>query len=164
MPNLLASLTSLFQGSPSEPDFDLDAHIAKTCTKWDVAKRLADEIHAELQETSLNNAEDMPRYQRILSDYADYAIYAALLKRQLDQLMPTAGSDDYEAILDKCYGGSPLREVLMEAVDREMDSEIALLRQQYRAPLLTDPLPSLHEVQHQGTVQPQNTQNMRRAI
>jgi hypothetical protein len=94
---------------------------------------VADDIHAELQAMPLNNEEDMPRYQRTLADYADYTIYVALMKRQLDQLMPGAGIDDYTAILDKCYGASPIRDVFKETVNQEMDSEIALLRKQYRA-------------------------------
>ena len=41
-----------------------------------------DDVHAELQELPLNNAEDLPRFHRTLVDYAAHAMYAALMKAQ----------------------------------------------------------------------------------
>jgi hypothetical protein len=121
-------LSFLFQEPPSEKP--LDAQVAKTCTKWDVAQMVMDDKHAALQEMPLNNAEDMPRFQQTLVDYAAYAIYAALMKRQLDQLMPGAGIDDYTVVLDQCYGKSPLNKVFKEAINKEMDAEMAPLLEQ----------------------------------
>ncbi len=137
MQNPLSFLGLLFQEPPSEQP--LDAHVAKTCTKWDVAQMIMDDVHAELQAMPLNNAEDLPRFHRTLVDYAAYAMYAALMKRQLDQLMPGAGTDDYQAVLDKCYGLTPLRSVLREAVDKEIDVEIAPLKEQFHAALTAAP-------------------------
>src|SRR2546430_10216338 len=131
MANPLSFLGALFQESPSEEP--LDARLAKTCTKWDVAQMVMDDVHAELQAMPLNNAEDLPRFHRTLADYAVYTMYAALMKRQLDQLMPGAGIDDYTAVLDKCYGKSPLNDVFREAVNKEIDTEIAPLKEQFQA-------------------------------
>ena len=121
-------LSFLFQEPPSEQP--LDAQVAKTCTKWDVAQMVMDDMHAELQAMPLNNAEDLPRFHRTLVDYAAYATYAALMKRQLDHLMPGAGIEDYTAVLDQCYGKSPLNDVFREAINKEMDAEMAPLREQ----------------------------------
>jgi hypothetical protein len=145
MQNLLSSLGSLFQ----EPHVEqpLDARIAKTCTKWDTAQGVTDEVHAELQAMPLNNAEDLPRFQRTLVDYAAYTMYAALMKRQLDQLMPGAGVEDYQAVLDKCYGQSPLFGVLREAVNKELDAEIAPLKAQFHAALAAAPSSWVQRVQ-----------------
>jgi hypothetical protein len=133
MLNPFSYLGSLLQEPHSEPP--LDARIAKTFTKWDVAQMVMDDVHAELQAMPLNNAEDWPRFQRTLVDYAIYSTYAALMKRQLDHLMPGAEDKDYEAMQHQCYGRSPLRSVLKEAVDQEMDTEIAPLKQQFHAAL-----------------------------
>lgn len=66
MPHPLAYLGSLFQEpQPAQP---LDARLAKTCTKWDVAQMVTDDVHAELQAMPLNNAEDLPRFHRTLVD------------------------------------------------------------------------------------------------
>jgi len=143
----LAFLGILFQEPPSEQP--LDARIAKTCTKWDVAQMVMDDVHAELQAMPLNNAEDLPRFHRTLVDYAAYAMYAALMKRQLDQIMPGAGVEDYQAVLDKCYGLTPLRSVLREAVDKEMDAEMAPLREQLTVSLSVSPSSWVQRV-HQG--------------
>ncbi len=137
MPHPLAYLGSLFQEPP--PEQPLDARLAKTCTKWDVAQMVMDDVHAALQAMPLNNAEDLPRFHRTLVDYAAYTMYAALMKRQLDQLMPGAGVDDYQAVLDQCYGKSPLNGVLREAVNKEIDTEIAPLREQFQAALAAAP-------------------------
>ena len=107
MQNPFAYLGALFQESPSEQP--IDARVAKTFTKWDVAQMMMDNVHSELQAMPLNNAEDWPRFQRTLVDYAAYSTYAALMKRQLDQLMPDAEEKDYEEIQHKCYGLSPCR-------------------------------------------------------
>jgi hypothetical protein len=158
MQNPLAYLGALFQESP--PEQPLDARVAKTFTKWDVAQMILDDVHAELQKMPLNNAEDWPRFQRTLEDYAAYSTYAALMKRQLDQLMPGAGNKDYEAIQHQCYGRSPMSDVLKEAVNQEMDREMAPLKEQFHTTLAASPdswveriqqskaLPQL--VKHQG--------------
>jgi len=138
-------LSFLFQEPPSEQP--LDARVAKTCTKWDVAQMIMDDVHAALQEMPLNNDEDLPRFHRTLVDYAAYAVYAALMKRQLDQFMPGAGVEDYQAVLDKCYGLTPLRSVLREAVDKEMDAEIAPLKEQFHAALAAAPSSWVQRVQ-----------------
>ena len=44
--------------------------------------------------------------------------------------MPGAGIDDYPAVLDQCYGKSPLRSVFREAMNKEMDADMAPLREQ----------------------------------
>ena len=49
-------LSFLFQEPSSEQP--LDARVAKTCTEWDVAQMVMDDVHAALQEMPLNNAED----------------------------------------------------------------------------------------------------------
>jgi hypothetical protein len=100
---------------------------------------ILDDVHAELQAMPLNNAEDWPRFQRTLVDYAAYSTYAALMKRQLDQLMPGAEDKDYQAMQHKCYGLSPLSEVLKEAVNKEMDTEIAPLKAQFHTALAASP-------------------------
>jgi hypothetical protein len=71
------------------------------------------------------------------------------VKRQLDHLMPGAGIEDYTAVLDQCYGKSPLREVLREAVDKEMDAEMAPLREQLKVSLSVSPSSWVQRV-HQG--------------
>jgi len=71
------SFLGLFQESPSAQP--LDAQVAKTCTKWDVAQAVMDDVHAELQAMPLNNAEDLPRFHRTLVDCAAYAMSAALM-------------------------------------------------------------------------------------
>ena len=139
------SFLGLFQESPSAQP--LDAQVAKTCTKWDVAQGVMDDVHAELQAMPLNNAEDLPRFHRTLVDYAAYAMYAAMMKRQLDQLMPGAGVEDYQAVLHKCYSLSPLRSVLREAVDKEMDAEMAPLREQLHVSLSVSPSSWVQRVQ-----------------
>jgi hypothetical protein len=138
-------LSFLFQELPSAQP--LDAQVAKTCTKWDVAQGVMDDIHAELQAMPLNNAEDLPRFQRTLVDYAAYATYAALMKRQLDHLMPGAGNDDYQAILHQCYGRSPLNDVFKEAINKEMDAEMAPLREQLNVSLSVSPSSWVQRVQ-----------------
>jgi hypothetical protein len=138
-------LSFLFQEPPSEQP--LDAQVAKTCTKWDVAQMVMDDIHAELQAMPLNNAEDLPRFHRTLVDYAAYATYAALMKRQLDQLMPGAGVDDYTAVLDQCYGKSPLNDVFREAINKEMDADMAPLREQLHVSLSVSPSSWVQRVQ-----------------
>jgi hypothetical protein len=138
-------LSFLFQEPPSEQP--LDARVAKTCTKWDVAQMVMDDVHAALQEMPLNNAEDLPRFHRTLVDYAAYAMYAALMKRQLDQLMPGAGIDDYTAILDQCYGKSPLNNVFREAINKEMDADMAPLREQLHVSLSVSPSSWVQRVQ-----------------
>jgi len=130
-------LSFLFQEPPSEQP--LDARVAKTCTKWDVAQMVMDDVHAALQE--------MPRFHRTLVDYAAYAMYAALMKRQLDQLMPGAGIDDYTAILDQCYGKSPLNNVFREAINKEIDAEMAPLREQLQVQLSVSPTSWVQRVQ-----------------
>jgi hypothetical protein len=138
-------LSFLFQELQSEKP--LDAQVAKTCTKWDVAQGVMDDVHAELQAMPLNNAEDLPRFHRTLVDYAAYAMYAALMKRQLDQLMPGAGIDDYTAVLDKCYGKSPLNNVFREAINKEMDADMAPLREQLQVQLSISPSSWVQRVQ-----------------
>jgi hypothetical protein len=108
---------------------------------------LTDDLREALQELPLNTAEDLARFQSTLADYAAYMQYAALMKRQLDRLMPGAESDDYWAVLDKCYGTSPLREVFREAVNREMDAEIAPLMEQFRRALEVVPASWVQRVQ-----------------
>ena len=39
----------------------------------------------------------------------------------------------------QCYGRSPLRSVLKEAVDQEMDAEMAPLKEQFHTALAADP-------------------------
>jgi hypothetical protein len=56
MQNPLAFLGVLFQ--EPQPEQPLDARIAKTCTKWDVAQGITDEVHAELQAMPLNKGSD----------------------------------------------------------------------------------------------------------
>jgi len=70
-------LSFLFQEPSSEQP--LDARVAKTCTEWDVAQMVMDDVHAALQEMPLNNAEDLPRFHRTLVDCAAYAMSAALM-------------------------------------------------------------------------------------
>jgi hypothetical protein len=53
----------------------------------------------------------------------------------------------YWAVLDKCYGTSPLREVFREAVNREMDAEIAPLMEQFRRALEVAPASWVQRVQ-----------------
>jgi hypothetical protein len=149
MQNPLSSLGLLFQ--EPQPEQPLDARLAKTCTKWDVAQMVTDAVHAELQAMSLNNAEDLPRFHRTLVDYAAYTMYAALMKRHLDQLMPGAGIDDYRTVLDKCYGNGPLSGVLKEAVNKEIDMEIAPLREQFQAALAAAPSSWVQRVQQSKT-------------
>jgi len=137
MQNPLAYLGALFQEpTPEQP---LDARVAKTFTKWDVAQMIMDDVHAELQAMPLNNAEDWPRFQRTLVDYAAYSTYAALMKRQLDHLMPGAEDKDYQEMQHQCYGRSPLHSVFKEAVNQEMDTEIAPLKEQFHAALGATP-------------------------
>ena len=150
MQNPLASLVSLFQEPQSEQP--LDARIAKTCTKWDVAQMVADDIHAALQAMPRNNAEDLPRFHRPLVDYNAYTMYAALMKRHLDHLMPDAGTDDYTAVLHQCYRKSPLQEVFREAVDKEIDAEIAPLKEQFQAALAPPPSSWVQRVQQSKTL------------
>jgi hypothetical protein len=138
-------LSFLFQEPPSEKP--LDAQVAKTCTKWDVAQSVMDDVHAELQAMPLNNAEDLPRFHRTLVDYAAYAMYTALMKRQLDHLMPGAGIEDYTAILDQCYGKSPLNGVFKETINKEMDEEMAPLREQLHVSLSVSPSSWVQRVQ-----------------
>jgi hypothetical protein len=138
-------LSYLFQEPPSAQP--LDAQVAKTCTKWDVAQMVMDDIHAALQAMPLNNAEDLPRFHRTLVDYAAYATYAALMKRQLDHLMPGAGIDDYTAVLDQCYGKSPLNDVFREAINKEMDADMAPLREQLHVSLSVSPSSWVQRVQ-----------------
>jgi hypothetical protein len=138
-------LSYLFQEPPSAQP--LDAQVAKTCTKWDVAQMVMDDIHAALQAMPLNNAEDLPRFHRTLVDYAAYATYAALMKRQLDHLMPGAGIDDYTAVLDQCYGKSPLNDVFREAINQEMDADMAPLREQLHVSLSVSPSSWVQRVQ-----------------
>jgi hypothetical protein len=138
-------LSFLFQELPSERPHD--AQVAKTCTKWDMAQMVMDDVHAELQAMPLNNAEDLPRFQRTLMDYAAYTTYAALMKRQLDHLMPGAGIEDYTAVLDKCYGKSPLNEVFREVINKEMDAEMAPLREQLNVSLSGSPSSWVQRVQ-----------------
>jgi hypothetical protein len=145
MQNPLSFLGGLFQEPPSEQP--LDARVAKTCTKWDVAQMVMDDVHAALQEMPLNNAEDLPRFHRTLVDYAAYATYVALMKRQLDQLMPGAGIEDYTAVLDQCYGKSPLNNVFREAINKEMDAEMAPLREQLNVSLSVSPSSWVQRVQ-----------------
>jgi hypothetical protein len=152
MQNPLAYLGALFQESPSEQP--LDARVAKTFTKWDISQMILDDVHAELQEMPLNNAEDWPRFQRTLVDYAAYSTYAALMKRQLDQLMPGAEDKDYEAMQHKCYGRSPLSSVLKEAVNKEMDTEIDPLKQQFHTALTAAPGSWVERIQ-QSKITPQ---------
>ena len=138
-------LSFLFQEPPLEQP--LDAQVAKTCTKWDVAQMVMDDVHAALQEMPLNNAEDLPRFHQTLVDYAAYAMYAALMKRQLDHLMPGAGIEDYTAILDQCYGKSPLNGVFKETINKEMDAEMASLREQLDVSLSVSPSSWVQRVQ-----------------
>jgi hypothetical protein len=145
MQNPFSYLGSLLQAPHSEQP--LDARVAKTFTKWDVAQMVMDDVHAELQEMPLNNAEDWPRFQRTLVDYATYSTYAALMKRQLDQLIPGADDKDYQEIQHQCYGRSPLRGVLKEAVDKEMDAEIAPLKEQFHTALAAAPASWVQRVQ-----------------
>ena len=142
-------LSFLFQEPPAVKP--LDAQVAKTCTKWDVAQMITDKVHAELQAMPLNNAEDLLRFHRTLVDYAVYTMYAALMKRQLDQLMPGAGVDDYTAVLDKCYGKSPLNDMFREAVNKEIDTEIAPLKEQFQAALAPPPSSWVQRVQQSKT-------------
>jgi hypothetical protein len=138
-------LSFLFQEPPlAQP---LDAQIAKTCTKWDVAQMVMDDVHAELQAMPLNNAEDLPRFHRTLVDYAAYAMYTALMKRHLNHLMPGASDDDYQAVLDQCYGKSPLNNVFKEAINQEMDEEMAPLREQLHVSLSASPSSWVQRVQ-----------------
>jgi hypothetical protein len=125
----------------------LDAQVAKTCTKWDVAQMVMDDVHAELQAMPLNNAEDLPRFHRTLVDYAAYAMYAALMKRHLNHLMPGASGGDYQAVLDQCYGKSPLNSVFKEAINKEMDEEMAPLREQLHVSLSVSPSSWVQRVQ-----------------
>ena len=137
MQNPLAYLGTLFQEpTPEQP---LDAHIAKTFTKWDLTQMILDNVHSELQEMPLNDAEDWPRFQRTLVDYATYSTYAALMKRQLDKLMPVAEDKDYQELQHQCYGRSPLHSVLKEAVNKEMDMETAPLKEQFHTALAAAP-------------------------
>ena len=150
MLNPLALFDGLFQAEPASTQ-PLDAQVAKTCTKWDIAQLMMDNIHEELQALPLNNAEDMPRFHRSLVDYAAYATYAALMKRHLDQLLPDAGGKDYQAILHQCYGTNPLHEVFKEALNREMDAEVAPLREQFQATLPAVPASWVQRVQQRKT-------------
>jgi hypothetical protein len=149
MQNPFSYLGALFQEpTPEQP---LDARVAKTFTKWDVAQMVTDDVHSELQEMPLNNAEDWPRFQRTLVDYAAYSTYAALMKRQLDQLMPGAEDKDYQEFQHQCYGRSPLRSVLKEAVDKEMDAEIVPLKEQFHTALAAAPASWVQRVQQSQT-------------
>jgi hypothetical protein len=156
MENPLAYLGALFQESPSEQP--IDARVAKTFTKWDVAQMIMDDVHAELQAMPLNNAEDWPRFQRTLVDYAAYGTYAALMKRQLDQLIPGAEEKDYEALQHKCYRPSPLRDMLKEAVDKELDTEIAPLKEKFHTALATSSGSWVERIQQRKTA-PQLVKN-----
>jgi hypothetical protein len=149
MQNPFSYLGSLLQAPHSEQP--LDARVAKTFTKWDVAQMIMDDVHSELQEMPLNNTEDWPRFQRTLVDYAAYSTYAALMKQQLDQLMPDAADKDYQEIQHKCYELSPLRDVLKEAVDKEMDTEIAPLKEQFHRVLAAAPASWVQRVQQSKT-------------
>jgi hypothetical protein len=142
----LVNLNSSLLAEP-QPDQPLDARVAKTCTKWDVAQMMTDDLHEELQALPLNNDADVPRFQRTLADYAAYMQYTALMKRRLDQLMPGAGIHDYTAILDQCYSKTPLSNVLREAVNQEIDAEIAPLMEQCHASLSAVPSSWVQRVQ-----------------
>jgi hypothetical protein len=69
------------------------------------------------------------------------------MKRQLDHLMPGAGIEDYTAVLDKCYGKSPLNEVFREVINKEMDAEMAPLREQLNVSLSGSPSSWVQRVQ-----------------
>jgi hypothetical protein len=56
MQNPLSYLGSLL--AEPQPEQPLDAQVVKTCTKWDVAQMLTDDLHKALQELPLNTAED----------------------------------------------------------------------------------------------------------
>lgn len=107
-------------------------------------------LHRELEAMSLKNDEDMSQYQQKLANYANYMRYVALMRGQLEQLMPGAGDDDFGAVLDQYYSKSFSQEELKNQVHQEFDREI---------------MPELDLLkQYQGTVDPLQAQNMCRAV
>jgi hypothetical protein len=122
----------------------------KTCLKWESAQMQAYVLHRELEAMSLKNDEDMSQYQQKLANYANYMRYVALMRGQLEQLMPGAGDDDFGAVLDQYYSKSFSQEELKNQVHQEFDREI---------------MPELDLLkQYQGTVDPLQAQNMCRAV
>ena len=73
------------------------------------------------------------------------------MKRQLDQLIPGAEDKDYQAVLDKCYGHSPLHGVFKETLNKEMDADIAPLQEQFHTALAADPASWVQRIQQSKT-------------
>jgi hypothetical protein len=118
MQNPMTYLTSLFQEPPLEQP--LDARIVKTFAKWEAVQMAADDMHAQFEVMPLHDAEDLLRHQQMLTDYAAYTVYAALMKQRLDQLMPGADVDDYAAALHQYHVEAelPSAQVIREEIDK----------------------------------------------
>ena len=142
MQNPITYLTSLFQEPPEQP---LDARIVKTFAKWEAVQMAADDMHARFEVMPLHDAGDLLRYQQMLTDYAAYTVYAALMKQRLDQLMPGADVDDYASALHQYHveAERPPTEVIRE----EMDAEMASLRKQLDVSLSVSPSSWVQRVQ-----------------
>jgi len=143
MQNPITYLTSLFQEPP--PEQPLDARIVKTFAKWEAVQMAGDDLPAQFEVTPLHDAEDLRRYQQMLTDYAAYTVYAALMKQRLDQLMPGAEVDDYAAALHQYHVEAELPSA--EAIREEIDAEMAPLREQLNVSLSVSPSSWVKRVQ-----------------
>jgi hypothetical protein len=55
--------------------------------------------------------------------------------------------EEYTAVLDQCYGKSPLNDVFREAINKEIDTEMAPLREQLHVQLSISPSSWVQRVQ-----------------
>jgi hypothetical protein len=65
--------------------------------------------------------------------------------------MPGAEDKDYRAVLDKCYDHSPLHGVFRETLNKEIDADIAPLKEQFHAALAADSASWVQRVQQSQT-------------
>jgi len=142
MQNPITYLTSLFQEPPEQP---LDTRIVRTFAKWEAVQMAADDMHARFEVMPLHDAGDLGRYQQMLTDYATYTVYAALMKQRLDHLMPGANVDDYASALHQYHVEAELPPI--EVIREEMDAEMAPLREQLNVSLSLSPSSWVQRVQ-----------------
>ena len=143
MQNPMTYLTSIFQ--EPQPEQPLDARIVKTFAKWEAVQMAADDMHATFEVMPLHDAGDLLQYQQMLTDYAAYTVYAALMKQRLDQLMPGADVDDYAAALHQYHVEAELPSA--EVIRDEIEAEMAPLREQLNVSLSVSPSSWVQRVQ-----------------
>ena len=143
MQNPITYLASLFQEPPLEQP--LDARIVQTFAKWEAVQMIADDMHAQFEVMPLHDAGDLLRYQQMLTDYAAYTVYTALMKQRLDQLMPGADVDDYASALHQYHVEAELPPA--EVIKEEIDTEMASLREQLNVQLSMSPFTWVQRVQ-----------------